>query len=107
MEDAHEEAREKKLQELKKKFLAKQQHEEQELHVEQQMEDVLRKILSPEAKNRLSNVRLVNPERYAQVVQYLVYAAQNGRIQQRLSEQELIDVLSKLSQKKEIQIRRK
>ncbi|MBI4043880.1 MAG: hypothetical protein HY393_03670 [Candidatus Diapherotrites archaeon] len=106
MEDAHEEAREKKLQELKKKFMERQQ-EEQELHAQQQMEGVLRKILSPEAKNRLSNVRLVNPERYAQTVQYLLYAAQAGRIQQRLSEQELVGLLAKLSHKKEISIRRK
>ena len=68
---------------------------------------VLKKMLSPEAKARLKNVRLVNEERYWSAVQQLLVLYQSGRLQGTVSEEQLKRLLSAFSQKRDIKIKRK
>ncbi|MDO8627840.1 MAG: DNA-binding protein, partial [Candidatus Diapherotrites archaeon] len=93
-----------------KQQLAQQQNQEQ-AHQDQelQIDAILRQVLSPEAKSRLSNIKLVNKELYAQVLQSILYIAKSGRLAEKISDQQLKTLLEKISGagRKEITIKRK
>ncbi len=101
-----EELRQQKLEELKKKLAEQQIEREQQTEVEAQVSGILRQTLTPEAKVRLSNVRLVNAELYAKVVQTLAYAHQQG-LAEKVDEKQLKGLLEKLNPKRETKIVRK
>lgn len=75
--------------------------------MEQQLDALLTKVLTPEARTRLNNVRLVNPEKYLQAGQTLVSLLQQGRIQGKVDEETLRALLAQLASKKEMKITRK
>ncbi|KAL7343729.1 double-stranded DNA-binding domain-containing protein [Rhodotorula toruloides] len=65
------------------------------------MEDEMRRtmmsqILSPEARERLSRIALVKPERAKSIEQLLMRMAQSGQIRGKVSEDQLIDVLDQV-----------
>ncbi len=93
----------KKLEELKQKQL----QEQQSMELEQQIDAKLREILETPAKERLTRVRMINPQRYSQVVAGLMQLSQTGRLGKKISDEELKKLLLKLSEKKEIKIKRK
>ena len=99
--------KEEKLAEMQQ-MLEQQQSEEQKRELaEQKVELLLRKILSPGAKSRLKNIRLVNQEKYWGVVQQLLHLYQSGMVKGTVSEEDLKKLLQLLSQKREIKIKRK
>lgn len=64
-------------------------------------------ILSPEARQRLMNVKMVKPELAAAVENYLLNAAAARRINRPLSDQELKQILLSIQQpKKDFRINR-
>lgn len=93
-------------EELKKYYKA-QKEIAQQLEAERQLNAVLRQLLSPQARQRLKNVRLVNPELYYKVVQSLVVAAQAGKISAPVDDDLVKKLLVKLSEKRETRIVRK
>ena len=60
-------------------------------------EIILKKILTREARERLSRVKLVKPELAAQVELYLVQLYQAGRLKGTISDQQLKSILSSLA----------
>jgi programmed cell death protein 5 len=60
---------------------------------------ILRKIISPEGRERLARVKLVKPELVTQIEDYIVNLYMNGRIKKALSEEEIIKLLEMLSSK--------
>ena len=96
-----------KKEELKQKWSEKQAAEQAELETAQKIDSLLRQVLEPEAKQRLSNVRLVNPELYLKATQAILYLVQNNQFKSKISEQQLKQILEKLSQKRETTIKRK
>jgi len=60
---------------------------------------ILRKIISPEGRERLARVKLVKPELVTQIEDYIVNLYMNGRIKKALSEEEIIKLLKMLSSK--------
>ncbi|MBN1941015.1 MAG: hypothetical protein JW772_02425 [Candidatus Diapherotrites archaeon] len=78
-----------------------------EKEVEDALEEQMRILLSPEAKSRLTNVKLANRELYRGAAQAIIYLYRAGRIQGKLGESQLKQLLEKLSQKREIRIKRK
>jgi programmed cell death protein 5 len=60
---------------------------------------ILRKIISPEGRERLARVKLVKPELVTQIEDYLVDLYMNGKIKKALSEEEIIKLLEMLSSK--------
>jgi len=102
-----EELKEKKMQELKEKILQKQAEEEKHVQAEIQLESILKQVLSPEAKTRLNNIRLVNSELYSKTVQAVIYLANSGNLSARMGEGDLKKLLAKLNAKREISIKRK
>jgi len=73
----------------------------------QQIEVVLRQILLPEAKERLSNIKVVNTEMYYKIAQLLMQMYKSGQITERIDDDTLRDLLYRLQPKKEISIKRK
>jgi programmed cell death protein 5 len=65
----------------------------------EEKKQILRKIISPEGRERLARVKLVKPELVAQIEDYLVNLYMNGRIKKALSEEEIIKLLEMLSSK--------
>ena len=66
---------------------------------DEEKKQILRKIVSPEGRERLARVKLIKPELVIQIEDYLVNLYMNGRIKKVLSEEEIIKLLKTLSSK--------
>jgi programmed cell death protein 5 len=58
---------------------------------------ILNQILSNEARDRLTRISLVKPEKVSKVEMILIEMARAGRIQSRVTESELITLLESIS----------
>ncbi|KAK4053495.1 hypothetical protein OIV83_001662 [Microbotryomycetes sp. JL201] len=63
---------------------------------EEQRRAVISQILDPEARERLSRIALVRPERARGIEDLLVRMAQSGQLRGRVSEEQLIGVLDQI-----------
>lgn len=61
---------------------------------------VLSMVLDPQARQRLTNIRMVKPDLAAAVENYLINAASAGRLNRALSDDELKQILLSLQQPK-------
>ncbi len=69
---------------------------------------VLQIVLDSEARQRLTNIRLVKPDLAMAVENYLINAASSGRINRPLTDDELKQLLMRLQQpKKEFRFERR
>lgn len=73
----------------------------QEMQIEQQKRSAIKKMLTQEAYDRLSNVRVSNRDLYSQVVDLLIAMAQQGRISSTITEAQLKQILMKFTARKE------
>jgi programmed cell death protein 5 len=102
-----EELRRKKLMAMQRKYGDEQRKEEFEQELEEQKQTLLRTILSPEARQRLTNLKMVRPEFTANLELQLIQLAQQGKIPIPLTDEHLKQILTQLqSRKREIKIRR-
>lgn len=101
------ELRAQKEEALKQRLMEQQKAEAQRIEAEKKVEMVLRKILSPEAKSRLKNVKLVNQELYWNAVQQLFLLVKKGRVQGKISDERVKEMLQLLSKKREVKIKRR
>jgi len=100
---------EKELERLKARKMAELQRrmeEEERLRREAERQAAMRIILTPEARQRLANLRLIKPELVAQLEEQLIQLANSGRIRLPITDEELKAILSKLTSKRSIRIRR-
>ena len=67
-------------------------------------EIILKKILTKEARERLSRVKLVKPELAAQVELYLVQLYQAGHIKTPVTEEQMKTILFNLASKKKYKL---
>jgi len=63
---------------------------------EEQKKELLRKILSAEARERLARIRLAKPEFAEKVEQILITLFLQGRIKEQLSDEKFKELLKKL-----------
>ncbi len=85
------------LEELKRrKMLELQKKLEEEKQRRAQIEAVLRRIMTPEARSRLANLRLVKPELANIVEQQLIALAQSGRVPLPITDDFLKKLLAQL-----------
>jgi len=85
------------LEEIKRrKLLELQRRLEEEKKRRMQMDAVLRKILTPEARSRLANLRLVKPELADAIEQQIIALAQSGRIPLPITDEFLKKLLSQI-----------
>ena len=102
--DELEEIRRRKLMELQ----AQRQRELEELQRQQEMQKqieiqkkaILRAILEPEAKERLSRLKLAHPDLAEAVENQLIALAQSGRLNQRITDEMLVEILRRVAPKK-------
>ena len=77
----------------------------QAMQLEMQKKEILRRMLSEGAYERMMNVRLSSPELYDKVINSLMYVEQSGRkMEGKISEEQLYSLLQKMTQKRETSI---
>ncbi|NJE77065.1 DNA-binding protein [Thermococcus sp. ES12] len=95
-----EEIRKRKLMELQKKYLEQQKAQEealrQEMELEAQLDAIMRRILTPDARERLGRVKLVKPELARQVELVLVQLYQAGQIREPIEDAKLKKILAQI-----------
>ncbi len=103
------------LNELKRRKLASMQsrgseasrEEEARREAESRKQQVLRIILSPEARQRLTNIRITRPEVAESIELQLIQLYQSGRIRNQISDEQLKTMLQGVIGKgRDITIRR-
>ncbi|MGA9387840.1 MAG: DNA-binding protein [Candidatus Bathyarchaeia archaeon] len=107
-DDELEELRRRKLSALQRQMADEQKNEQFQRQLETQKENLLRTMLSPEARQRLTNLKMVKPEFTEQLELQLIQLAQQGKIPVPLADEQLRRILAQLqSRKHEPTIRRK
>lgn len=106
-----EEIRRRKLQELQNNRVAQEELEQEKAAQEAERArkmQILRQILDPKARERLSNLRLVKPDMVENVENQLIQLYSMGRINRVINDDELKQLLGKMmDSKREIHIERR
>lgn len=103
-----EEIRRRKLSELKQKTSEEERQIQMQQQLEQQKQALLRSVLTSEARQRLTNLKMVKPEFTSQLELQIIQLAQQGKIPVPLTDERLKQILIQLqSRKREIKIRRR
>jgi programmed cell death protein 5 len=96
------------MQEIQQQAAQQQAQEQQRQQVEMQLQNAMRQILTPEARDRLNNILLANPQMGQQIEMQLVQLAQSGRIPVPVDDDTLRSILGQITPKKrEITIERR
>ncbi|WFD29003.1 hypothetical protein MSPP1_000007 [Malassezia sp. CBS 17886] len=74
------------------------EHEEQRAQQEEMKRQMLSQILDPDARERLSRISLVKPQKASAVQDILLQMARSGQVRQRVSEAQLISLLDQIDQ---------
>jgi programmed cell death protein 5 len=99
--------RQRRYSDLQRAAIGEQRQTESRRQLEAQKQAALKQILTPEARQRLTNIRMVKPEFAEQIELQLIQLAQAGRIKVPITDDQLKEALARLqSQRKEIRIRR-
>ena len=89
-----------------------QSYEEQQFdkqnELEEQKKQILRNILTIDAKQRLANIKLARPSIAEQIENQLIMLAQSGRLNQKITDRQLRELLAQIMPKKrDINIKRR
>jgi len=106
MEEDIEELKKRKLAELQQRY-ALQQELLKQIEAEKQINLILKRLATPQAIERLKNVRLVNRALYLKAVQQIIALAQSGQLKEKISDEQMKKLLMLLSKKRETKIVRK
>ncbi|UCE10833.1 MAG: DNA-binding protein [Candidatus Thorarchaeota archaeon] len=88
--------RQRKLAELREAAAQEQAVEQQRAEAEAQKEAILRQILTPEARSRLMNIRMVRPQFAEQIELQLIQLASSGRLKGRVNDEQLKALLKQI-----------
>lgn len=92
-----------RLLELRRRLVEQQRR----AAVEAQKQAALKLILTPEARQRLTNIKLVRPEFAEQLELHLIQASQTGKVKLPITDEQLKEILIRLqSKRRDIRIRR-
>jgi programmed cell death protein 5 len=102
-----EEIRRRKLLAMQQRMTDEQKQAQAEQQLEAQKQALLRQILSTEARQRLTNLKMVKPQFTEQLELQLIQLAQTGKLPIPVSDAQLKQILIQLqSRKRETKIRR-
>jgi programmed cell death protein 5 len=105
-----EKLREKKMEQLREQAEGQDEEamEAQRQQAEAQKKAILRQHLTDGARKRLNTVKMSKPERGEQIEQQIVALAQSGRIQNKIDEEKMKQLLQELTpDSKSFDIRRR
>ncbi|MDR1992887.1 MAG: DNA-binding protein [Nitrososphaerota archaeon] len=106
-DDELEQIRKRKLLSMQNRVSDEQRQIQAEQQIEQQKQAILAKILTPEARQRLNNLKMVKRDFAEQIEMQLIEMAQAGRLPIPLPDTQLKSILIQLqSRKRETTIRR-
>ncbi|MBD3405950.1 MAG: DNA-binding protein [Candidatus Lokiarchaeota archaeon] len=88
--------RERKLAALKEQATQEQLQEQKQAEAEAQKEAILRQILTPDARSRLTNIRMVKPQFAEQIEYQLIQLASSGRLRGKVTDDQLKKLLKQL-----------
>ena len=91
-----EEIKKKRLEEFMKRLEEERRRKEEEMAREAQRQAILRRIMTPEARGRLANVRLVRPELARAVEDYIINLALAGHLRGVVDDDTLKRILMEL-----------
>jgi programmed cell death protein 5 len=107
-EEELEAIRKKKMEELQRYGEQQVIAEEQEERFQAQKQAMLRKLLTPEARERLGRLKLAYPDVVENVENQLILLARSGRVGSVIDDATLVGILSKIMPKKrDIKIQRR
>jgi len=99
--------RRRKLLEMQQRLLQEREAAEAKRRMEMEKQALLRRILTPEARQRLANLKMIKPEFTSQIETWLIQIAQQGRISIPIDDDQLKEILRRLQRgRREIRIRR-
>ncbi|KAN0031454.1 hypothetical protein ACTFIV_005318 [Dictyostelium citrinum] len=78
---------------------AQQRQEAQRQEANERRTGILIQILTPDARERLSRIAIVKPEKSRQVEDLIIRAAQTGQLTEKVDENKLISLLEQLNEK--------
>ena len=106
-----EKLRKKRLQQLQEQASAQDAMEDQEVQqkeFEDQKKQFLRSILTTKARERLGRIKVARPEMVESIESQLITLAQSGQLKNKINDEQLRMLLSKLIPKKrDIKIKRR
>jgi programmed cell death protein 5 len=106
-EDELDALRKRRMLELQQRMADEQKQAQAQQQLEGQKQALLRRILTPEARRRLTNLNMVKPEFTQQLELQLIQLAQQGRINLPITDEQLKELLVKLqSGRRDYKIRR-
>jgi len=102
------ELRQRRMQELQQQAMAAENQQRMQQELEMQKRQAMIQILTPEAKNRLANLKLTKPEFVDQIELQLIQLVQSGQVKSKITDEQLKALLQRLTpQKRNINITRK
>ena len=99
-DDELEAIRRKKLSAYQRQASDEQKQAQAEKEIEAQKEALLKQILSPEARQRLTNLKMVKPDFTEQLELQLIQLAQTGKMPIPLPDAQLKQILIQLQSRK-------
>lgn len=103
-------------EEIKRKMMEQRMQEmmhsqsavmQEQAQMQQALSGIMSRILDKKGKERLSNLKLVKPELAMQLEVYLAQLYQAGQVRGVITDDQLVMILKKISEKRDIQIKRK
>jgi programmed cell death protein 5 len=111
MDEELEKIKKKRLQELQQQSMLQDSMDEQERQkqeFEEQKKAILRKILTTEARERLGRIKIARPDLAENVENQLIMLAQNDQLKNKINDEQLRLILSKiLPKKRDFKIKRR
>ncbi|MFW9907466.1 MAG: DNA-binding protein [Candidatus Thorarchaeota archaeon] len=88
--------RQRKLAELQQQAAQEEASERATAEAQAQKEAILRQILTPEARQRLTNIRMVKPQLAEQIEMQLIQLAGSGRLRGQVTDEQLKGLLKQI-----------